>query len=106
MRPHTDPRSSVHRANVVATCAQCHPNANANFARYYPHGDVKQRDRYPRLYWPWLFMTTLLVGTMGMFGVHTVLWLTRVVIDRARGGRRAGKAQADQPSESGGGDSR
>jgi len=85
MRPVDDPHSSVYPLNLVGTCARCHPDANANFVRYYPHGDPKERTKYPRLYWPWLFMTTLLVGVMGFFGIHTGLWLIRSALDYRRG---------------------
>lgn len=85
MRAASDPRSSVFPVNLVATCAQCHPDANQNFVRYYPHGDPKERTRFPRLYWPWLFMTTLLVGVMGFFGIHTGLWLVRSALEHRRG---------------------
>ena len=88
MRSATDQRSSVFPANLVATCARCHPKANENFARYRPHGDPRDRARYPVLFWTWLFMTALLAGVMVFFGTHTLLWLTRVVIDRVRGAPR------------------
>jgi cytochrome b subunit of formate dehydrogenase len=29
VRPHTDPRSSIHAANIAATCAQCHAQVEA-----------------------------------------------------------------------------
>ena len=85
MRPASDPRSSVFPANRVATCSRCHPAANENFARYRPHGDPRDRARYPVLFWTWLFMTALLAGVMLFFGTHTLLWLTRIVINRRRG---------------------
>ncbi|HEY7686907.1 MAG TPA: multiheme c-type cytochrome [Gemmatimonadales bacterium] len=90
MRPASDSRSSVFPSNLVATCARCHPSANENFARYRPHGDPKDRAKDPQLFWAWLFMTTLLFGVLTFFGAHTILWLTRVAIDRVRGGRGAG----------------
>jgi hypothetical protein len=37
------------------------------------------------LFWTWLFMTALLAGVMLFFGTHTLLWLTRIVINRMRG---------------------
>jgi hypothetical protein len=30
-------------------------------------------------------MTALLVGTFALFGIHTVLWITRLGIDTIRG---------------------
>ena len=87
MLPPTDPRSSVNPANLVATCSRCHPGANARFVQYLPHGDPQDRARYPLLFWVWLFMTTLLVGVFSFFGLHTILWLLRLVLDRLRIGR-------------------
>ena len=90
MRPANDPQSSVHATNVVATCARCHPAANENFAGYYAHGDPRDRAGYPVLYWVWLFMTVLLVSVMTFFLIHTLLWLTRVAVERVRGGGHRG----------------
>jgi nitrate/TMAO reductase-like tetraheme cytochrome c subunit len=87
MRPAADLRSSVHPVNRVATCARCHPAANQNFARYYAHGDHRERARYPEMFWSWLFMTALLAGVMTFFGIHAALWLTRVAIERVRARR-------------------
>ncbi|MDE3053893.1 MAG: hypothetical protein KGJ70_08400 [Gemmatimonadota bacterium] len=85
MLPATDPKSSVYPTNLVATCAQCHPQANANFVKYQPHGDPRNRARYPLLFWTWLFMTTLLVSVFAFFGVHTLLWLGRLTLNRLHG---------------------
>jgi bacterioferritin-associated ferredoxin len=86
MRPASDPQSSVFAGNLVHTCGRCHPSANANFVEYYAHGDPTERAKYPRLFWPWALMTALLIGVMAFFGLHTVLWVTRVAIDRVRQG--------------------
>jgi hypothetical protein len=91
MRPASDTRSSVYAENLVATCGRCHANANANFVRYQPHGDPKERTKYPLLFWTWLFMTTLLVSVMAFFLLHTFLWVTRLAINRRRGRGRAHK---------------
>lgn len=85
MLPATDPGSSVYPTNRVETCAVCHPSANQNFVEYYAHGDPRDRAKYPRLFWPWLFMTSLLGGVFLFFGTHTMLWLGRLAIDRVRG---------------------
>jgi len=89
MRPASDPASSVFPGNLATTCRKCHPGANVNFAKYYAHPDPKSRTRFPVLYWPWLFMTALLVGVMGFFAIHTGLWLLRSGVGRARGEHRA-----------------
>jgi len=33
IRPSSDPRSAVNKANLAATCGKCHPGANGNFAK-------------------------------------------------------------------------
>lgn len=86
MLPATDPRSSVNAANLVATCGRCHPGANDKFVQYLPHGDPQDRAKNPGLFWVWAFMTALLVGVFSFFGLHTVLWLMRLTLNRLRGG--------------------
>ncbi len=91
MRPANDPQSSVFAGNLVATCGKCHEGSSANFAKYYAHGDPTNRTKYPLLYWPYLLMTGLLVSVMTFFGIHSLLWLLRTLIDHRR---RAGAAPA------------
>ncbi len=90
MLPASDMESTVHPVNLVRTCQQCHPEANWNFARYYSHGDHRDRRRFPALFWTWAIMTTLLVSVWSFFGAHSLLWLARVGIDRLRGRRTGG----------------
>lgn len=75
--PPTDPDSRLSRQNVVATCAQCHAGSHRRFAGYLSHATHHDKDRYPVLYWTFVFMTSLLVGTFSFFGIHTLLWLPR-----------------------------
>jgi hypothetical protein len=84
VRPASDPKSKVSPANVVATCRQCHPKANAAFTEFHPHADPHDRARFPKLYWSWVFMTALLAGTFAFFGLHTLLWLPRSLVERLR----------------------
>jgi nitrate/TMAO reductase-like tetraheme cytochrome c subunit len=115
--PANDPASSVHPVNRVETCAQCHELASASFVGYYPHADDQDREQYPKLYWTWLAMTSLLAGVFVFFGAHTILWLVRSSIARVRGGSaalrppsgRAGSAaptglsgRAREPADAGG----
>ncbi len=85
MLPASDRESTVHPRNLVRTCQQCHPEANASFVRYFAHGDHRDRERFPVLFWTWAIMTTLLVSVWSFFGLHSFLWLGRVAIDRIRG---------------------
>lgn len=73
----TDPRSHLSRANVVATCQKCHPDATRRFAGYLTHATHHDPKKYPYLFWAFWGMTSLLIGTFVVGGVHTLLWLPR-----------------------------
>jgi len=75
--PPSDPQSTLSRDNIVGTCAQCHPGSHRQFAGYLTHATHHDKDKYPFIYWTWLFMTALLVGTFAFFGLHTLMWLPR-----------------------------
>jgi len=88
--PAQDERSHINTANIVETCSQCHPKANLSFTTYLPHADHHDKERYPYLFYTFWAMTGLLVGTFAFFGLHTILWVPRSIIERikmlARGG--------------------
>jgi hypothetical protein len=86
IRPADDPRSTVAPANLQETCGNCHPAATAGFLTFDPHADHHDRDN-PLVYWTYTFMTLLLVGTMSFFGLHTILWMIRLSIDKRRSKR-------------------
>ncbi len=77
--PVSNPESRLSTTRIVQTCQQCHPNANASFTRYAPHANPLDRKNYPQLYYVFLVMTTILVGTFTVFGAHTLLWLFRSI---------------------------
>ncbi len=72
-----NPESSIHPNNAAKTCAQCHTKATALFAKFYSHGSHHDRENYPLMYWTFKAMVSLLVGTFGVFWVHTLLWMIR-----------------------------
>jgi cytochrome b subunit of formate dehydrogenase len=72
-----NPKSRLSPQNIVATCQQCHPKANASFARYQPHANPLDRENYPQLHLVFVLMTGLLIGVFTFFGGHTLLWLFR-----------------------------
>ena len=82
----TAPTTSCRRATPRPTsrgrtswrpARKCHPGSHRRFAGYLTHATHHDRHKYPWLYWSFWFMTTLLVGTLTVFGVHTLLWLPR-----------------------------
>ncbi len=72
-----DARSHLAPTNIVATCGKCHEGSNAQFAGFLAHGTHKDPEKYPALYWAFVGMTALLVGTFAFFGLHTLVWLPR-----------------------------
>jgi hypothetical protein len=81
--PASDPASLISPSHRLSTCRQCHPGANANFATMVVHVDYRNRTQQPHLYWTWVFMSVLLAGVFGFFGVHAILGLIRGWIARA-----------------------
>ncbi len=75
----TDPRSHLSRANVVTTCQKCHHDATRRFAGYLTHATHHDPKKYPFLFYTFWGMTTLLVGTFIVGGMHTLLWLPRAL---------------------------
>ncbi len=100
----TDPRSHLSRANVVATCRKCHSDATRRFAGYLTHATHHDPKKYPFLFWTFWGMTTLLVGTFTISGVHTLLWLPRALKMRRQlreeeAREKAAESQADAKSK-------
>ncbi|MGD8818123.1 MAG: cytochrome c3 family protein [Acidobacteriota bacterium] len=78
IQPPGDPRSTLSRRNIVATCSQCHAGANVRFTGYLTHATHHDPEKYPFLFWAFWGMTTLLVGTLSFASVHTAAWLWRL----------------------------
>jgi hypothetical protein len=75
--PASHPESRIAPQNLVATCQQCHAEANENFVKYDPHADKNDPERSPALYYTNRFMQFLLTGVILFFGAHTILWFPR-----------------------------
>jgi nitrate/TMAO reductase-like tetraheme cytochrome c subunit len=75
--PPTNPRSTLAKDNIVATCQKCHPRANRNFTQYDSHADVHDKEGNILLYYSYKFMHYLLLGVFTFFAPHTGLWLYR-----------------------------
>lgn len=80
----SDPRSAVAPENLVDTCGTCHEHARPAFVEYDSHPDPMDRERNAPLFYSFVFMNSLLVGVLGVFGLHTALWWLRLLIDRRK----------------------
>lgn len=90
IRPSAEPTARTARANRVATCGACHPEAGARFVAYDAHPEPMNRERNPWVFFTFWAMNALLVGAMGLWALHTGIWWIRLVLDQR-------KARADQP---------
>ena len=81
------PASRLSQANRVDTCQKCHPNATASFAQFEAHADFRDGERYPVLHAVWIYFVIMMSFAFGFFGVHSVLWLIRSIIERIKHGR-------------------
>ena len=77
--PPSNPASRLSKTNILATCQQCHPTATAGFTDTGPHANPLDRENYPMLHLVFLGMTGLLIGVFSFFGLHTIVWLARVI---------------------------
>ena len=83
--PSDSTASLVHESRLVETCGACHENANASFVGYDSHPDPLDMDRNPPLFFSFVFMNGLLFSVLIVFGLHTLLWWVRILIDHRRG---------------------
>jgi cytochrome b subunit of formate dehydrogenase len=79
--PMSDPASSVNKANLTKTCAKCHTKATVLFTKFYSHGEMTDRHKYPILFYTFVAMTGLLVTTFAAFWIHTLLWMFRGFVE-------------------------
>ncbi len=79
--PPSDPNSSIGKEKIVQTCAACHPKATTQFTKFYAHGNHSDRQNYPIMYYTFMSMTGLLVGTFAVFWIHTLLWMFRGFVE-------------------------
>lgn len=93
--PSTDPESHISLVNIEKTCAKCHEDVNKRFTGYLTHATHHDRERYPVLYYTYLFMSTLLISVFAFFGIHTLLWFP-AALKEIRRRRREHQRQANQ----------
>lgn len=84
--PLKDPASRVSKANLVKTCAACHPAASEKFVQFDPHANYRDSKLYPILHGVWLYFMIMMSAVFTFFGIHTILWFFRARRERARMG--------------------
>ncbi len=79
--------------DALTACQQCHPDASPNMAGFLIHAEEQvpaATDPHPNetllLFGAKIFFTLLIIGTLGFFYGHTLLWLVRSAQKRMRGG--------------------
>ena len=80
----TDPLSTLSGQNAVKTCRKCHPKANLSFTTYRTHASHWDKEKNPDMYYSFIAMTSLLLGTFAIFGLHTILWIPRSLKERLK----------------------
>ncbi|HXY40360.1 MAG TPA: hypothetical protein VEQ10_11845 [Vicinamibacteria bacterium] len=87
--PSSDPRASTAAVHLVATCARCHGSAaRPNFVSYRAHVHPTDIHDNVAVFAAWVLMNVILFSTFTVFGVHTILWLARLLEIRWRERRR------------------
>ena len=81
----SDPASTVHPDNRLATCQKCHANATKGFVTFQPHANTHDRERYPYMWFTAKFMMLLITGVFLFFWTHCALWFYREWKDRRDG---------------------
>jgi cytochrome b subunit of formate dehydrogenase len=82
-----DPNSTLSPENRVHTCAKCHINARANFVHFSPHIDASDAKKNPVVHAVRITLLTLLYSTFGFFGIHSLLWFIRGLVEVLKHGR-------------------
>jgi len=80
------PMNPIRRHAYV--CSKCHEGSSASFAAYIIHqpdpGSLLAKKDFPALYYTYLFMLVLLVGTLAVFIPHSFLVGLRELFDKKR----------------------
>jgi cytochrome b subunit of formate dehydrogenase len=75
--PADNPESTVSQENVVATCGQCHPGANENFADFRSHVDPSDPTSSWQIWFFWIAYVILITVVFSFAAVHTALYIYR-----------------------------
>lgn len=73
IKPSSDPASTIHPANLTATCGSCHPGANENFAKGTVHVVEVNATHTGILYWIRTVYLIVIFVTIGAMFLHNLL---------------------------------
>ena len=87
--PSTNPRSTIYKDNLAATCGQCHPGATANFAQGKIHVDAAAAEAGNNLgerinWWVRKLYLGMIFAVIGLMAAHNALIFGRKAAARAR----------------------
>lgn len=88
--PVHDAASRVAPENRRQTCQACHPRMTGNVLMFDPHADHTNPQRSPVEYYVYRTLLMLIYTVFGFFGVHSLLWFVRSLVEVARHGRPRG----------------
>jgi cytochrome b subunit of formate dehydrogenase len=95
--PPSEAASRLSAENRAATCRQCHANTVKGFLSFDPHADYTDAQRSPIPHLVYTVLLTLLLTVFGLFGIHSVLWFARGLVDVLRNGR-PGRLEPGKPA--------
>jgi formate dehydrogenase gamma subunit len=81
----SDPRSTINKANLPATCGQCHPGATAKFTRFPIHAGATSTGGIGIAVVDWvrrLYLTVILFVAGAMIVHNVVVWRSKAVARR------------------------
>lgn len=93
----SDPNSLMSPGNRIDTCARCHEGIAQNLVSFDPHANHRDPERSALVFWVYRGVLTFIITVFGVFGIHSVFWFTRGLVDV----RRHGRPPALAPHEAG-----
>jgi cytochrome b subunit of formate dehydrogenase len=81
-----DPKSRMHVDQRIEVCRECHQGANVKFASYQAHADPTNASRSPVLFGVRWYFIVMMSAAFGFFGLHSLLWFGRSLIERIKRG--------------------
>lgn len=83
IRPSSDPRSQIHKANLAETCGSCHPGAGTRFALGPIHITPMEK-QHAAVYWVRLIYLWIIWLTIGGMVLHNAFDMRRKILSPVR----------------------